>query len=99
MVISCLALVCRIVLDVATLLMRQVPVDGGWHPHKTDSSESDYRSSLKAALAQHGGANPFNPVGDMPMDTDDRKIALGIQGKSYLANLNNPVQRGGELYG
>lgn len=99
MVSGFLALVCRIVLDVVTLPMRQIPVDGGWHPHKTNSRETDYQSSLKAALAQHGGANPFNPMGSMPMNMDDQKLALGIQGKSYLANLNNPVQRGEELYG
>jgi hypothetical protein len=79
--------------------MRQVPVDGGWHPHKINSSESDYQSALRAAKAQHGGANPFNPVEDVGMDANDQRMALGIQGKSYLANLNNPVGRGNQLYG
>ena len=99
MVIQLLAVVCRIVLDIATLSMKQVPVGGGFHPHKMNSSENDYQSALRAAMARHGGANPFNPVGDVPMNTDDQRMALGIEGKSYLANLNNPVERGQQLYG
>ena len=129
------------------------PVEGRFHPHKTNSAEANYKSQLAAAKAQHGGANVFNPIGTNPvygdqpvkpiglmnpnaaaigtydnrapqggttgeyqtyssmteipqgpnemrgLQADQGKFALAMQGKSYYANLNNPMGRGQELYG
>ena len=131
------------------------PVEGGFHPHKIDSSKANYASMLAAAKAQHGGPNVFNPIGTNPVygdqpikqvdmvnpnsamistfdnrapenpfgstgnygteyssnteinvdpaqrgfKADEGRMALAAQGKSFVANLNNPLQRGAELYG
>ena len=132
------------------------PVEGGFHPHKTNSAEANYKSQLAAAKAQHGGANVFNPIGTNPvygdqpvkridlmnpnsasittfdnrppenpqgssgnygteytssteipgvnpemkgMKANEGRLALALQGKSYFANLNDPMGRGQQLYG
>ena len=36
---------------------------------------------------------------DRGMQAEQGKLALALQGKSYYANLNNPMGRGQELYG
>ena len=130
--------------------LQQIPIEGGWHKHTLNSAETDYQSVLRVAKAQHGGTNPYNPIGDNPMKpqqfynpnfasvstfdnrapiaptgstgnyspeytsstaipsgttydngmkANDSRVALALQGKSYFANLNNPVSRGNELYG
>ena len=42
---------------------------------------------------------PQGPNDTRQMQANDGRIALALQGKSYFANLNNPMQEGQRLFG
>ena len=132
------------------------PVDGRRSIQRTNGAEDQYKATLAAAKSQHGGFNPFNPIGTNPaygdqpikrvdlvnpnsasintfdnrppenptgtsgnygseytssteipgvnpdmkgMKANEGRLALALQGKSYFANLNDPMGRGQQLYG